>query len=363
MKWDDNLLLEGGTPGLAERGQLQLAMYAVHLGTGHSIYCKQIKVATIESYVFAAASFLAQFTGVDFRKDSPSDTQMGSILSPVYKELRRYENVPNRREPYDLQMHTKARQLQEGAHHDSLLSALVDGFEQGLCAGYRLSEWAQPAGLTNVRNPQLNHLPPPNIRTKAIVPDDIRVLTVDFRCISGLAVAFLPVTSIAKLWIRWRTQKNMQNGEEKLFVPNPRPDGVCCVRAVWRSLQRFSRLQAINPYLRPDSTPLSVYFDPIHQAVQLVTSLDIEFFMRRLAAEVYHLHPIHDRKHLQQWGTHSLRVGACVVLHAMGFSALDIQWILRWRSMAFLTYLRNLTVLATKQVRALDRAAAIPHLI
>ena len=72
-----------------------------------------------------------------------------------------------------------------------------------------------------------------------------------------------------------------------------------------------------------------------------------------------HLHPIHDRKHLQRWGTHSLRVGACVVLHAMGFSALDIQWILRWRSMAFLTYLRNLTVLATKQVRALDRAAAI----
>ena len=363
MKWDDNLLLEGGEPGLAERGQLQLAMYAVHLGTGHSIYCKQIKAGTIESYVFAAASFLAQFTGIDFRKDSQSDSQMGSILAPVFKELRRYEQVPNRREPYDLKMHARAKELGQQAHSDSLMSALIDGFEQGLCAGYRLSEWAQPAGLTDIRSPQLNHLFPPNIRTKAIVPDDIRILTTDYRHLRGLAVAFLPVTSIAKLWIRWRTQKNLQNGEEKLFVPNPNATGVCCVRALWRSLQRFSRLQAINPYLKPDATPLSVYFDLTTQSVRLVTSVDIEFFMRRLAAEVYHLHPINDRKHLLRWGTHSLRVGACVVLHAMGFSALDIQWILRWRSLAFLTYLRNLAVLADKQVRALDRAAAIPHLV
>ena len=168
MKWDDNLLLEGDNPGLRERGQWQLAMYAVHLGTGHSIYCKQIKVRTIEAYVFAAASFLAQFTGIDFRKDNPSDSHMGSILAPVYRDLRKYEQVPNRREPYDLTMHLRTRALSSGAHPDSLLAALADGFEQGLCTGYRLSEWAQPAGLSDTRYPQLNHLPSPHIRTMAI---------------------------------------------------------------------------------------------------------------------------------------------------------------------------------------------------
>ena len=99
------------------------------------------------------------------------------------------------------------------------------------------------------------------------------------------------------------------------------------------------------------------------QSVRLVTSIDIEFFMRCLVAEVYHLHPVNDRKHLLHWGPHSLHVGACVVLHGMGFIALDIQWILRWQSLAFLTYLRSLAVLVNKQVRALDRAAAIPLLV
>ena len=70
--------------------------------------------------------------------------------------------------------------------------------------------------------------------------------------------------------------------------------------------------------------------------------------MRRLAAEVYHLHPSKDAKDLQRWSSHSIRVGACVVLHAMGFSDTDIQWILRWRSLAFTACLRNIAILATR---------------
>ena len=147
-------------------------------------------------------------------------------------------------------MHMCARTLSTEAHPDSLLATLVDGFEQGLCTGYHLSEWAQPAGLSNIRYPQLNHLPSPHIRTMAIVPDDIRVLTADLRLVSGLAVTYLPITSIAKLWIRWRTQKNGQNGEEKLFTRNPSGTGICCVRAIWSALNRFSCLQATNPFLR-----------------------------------------------------------------------------------------------------------------
>ena len=63
MKWTDNLLLEGDWEQLKKRGQWQLAMYALHLGTGNSIYCKQIKTSTIEQYVFAAASFICSLLG------------------------------------------------------------------------------------------------------------------------------------------------------------------------------------------------------------------------------------------------------------------------------------------------------------
>jgi hypothetical protein len=145
MNWQDNLLLEGASPDVALRGQYQLAMYALHLSAGHSILCQSIKVATIEQYLLAASSFVSLFNGIDVRKDRPTDTQMGVILAPVLHDLKKYESIPDRREPYDPQMHTAARLMAAQYHPNSLTCALTDGFEQGYCAGYRLSEWAQPA--------------------------------------------------------------------------------------------------------------------------------------------------------------------------------------------------------------------------
>jgi hypothetical protein len=95
MRWQDNLLLEGDDPALPERGQFQLAMYALHLSSGNSIYCRSIRVATIEQYLLAASSFMAHFTGTDFRKDHPTHTYMGSILAPVLRDLKKFESIPD----------------------------------------------------------------------------------------------------------------------------------------------------------------------------------------------------------------------------------------------------------------------------
>jgi hypothetical protein len=359
MKWDDSLLLEA--EGLAERGQLQLAMYALHLSAGNSIYCKSIKVATIEQYLLAAATFLAQYSGVDYRKDHAHDKHLGHILAPILRDIKKYESVPNRREPYDPQMHLAARFIAAQCDPDSLVCALTDGFEQGFCAGYRLSEWAQPSGISNPRSPQLNHLKE-GIRTKALVPDDFRIMTVSNHRASGMAILDVPLEQITKMWAKWRTQKNGQNGEEKLFARNPKLGGFCFVASVYRALSRFQRLSLLDSRLRPNSTPLSVYWSTKFACVRLITADAIERFMRHLASRVYHMHPDRDSSDLSKWSSHSLRVGACVALHAMGFSPMDIQWILRWRSQAFMAYLRNIAILAHRQVQALDRAAALPFL-
>ena len=363
MKWTDNLLLEGDGEELAVRGQYQLAMYAIHLSTGHSIYCRQIKLATIEDYVGAAADLLEQFSGIDYRKDDPKDSMMGNILGPVYKDIKRYEGVPNRREPYDLAMHLRGRQVAQGTSTQGLVHALVDGFEQGLCCGHRLSEWAQPAGVQRVDRPNLNHLVDADVRTRALVPDDFRFELVSRARVKGLQVLLYPLEEVHKCWVRYRTQKNGEHGAEKLHTRNTNPGGICMVASTYRSMQRFRTLQTIDGRLSAARTPLSVYLHEATGSVRLITATEIEGFMRRLAAEVYHLHPGKDAKDLQRWSSHSIRVGACVVLHAMGFSDTDIQWILRWRSLAFTAYLRNIAILATRQHRALDRAAAAPHLI
>ena len=139
---------------------------------------------------------------------------MGHILRPVFQDLHRYESVPDRREPYDLTMHSLAREIANQCDRDSLYAALTDGFEEGLAAGYRLSEWAQPAGLANVARPQLNHLVEAECRTRAIVPDDLRCQTRDMRRAKGLMILSLDLTSVHKLWVRFRTQKNGQHGED-----------------------------------------------------------------------------------------------------------------------------------------------------
>ena len=143
MKWDENLLLEGDTDELRERAQFQLAMYALHLSSGHTIYCRRIKADTIAQCVFAAASFLAMFSGVDYRKDNATDSHMGHILAPVYRDLKKFETIPDRREPYDMKMHNLARREAASYPVDTLIPALTDGFEQGLISGYRLSEWGE----------------------------------------------------------------------------------------------------------------------------------------------------------------------------------------------------------------------------
>ena len=363
MKWDENPLVLGDSPDCSLRGQLQLAMYAVHLSTGNTIFCKQIKTATIEQYLLAASTMIAHFTGLDHRKDNPSDNSMGHILGPVLKDLRKYESCPNGREPCDIRMHELASRLAKDHPPTTLIPALVDGFEQGLCAGYRLSEWAQPAGKHKLGTHQLNHLLTCETRTRAIVPGDIRCTTTSLGRAIGLDILNYPLAMITHIWVKWRTQKNGSHGEEKMFVRNSTPGGICMVSSLYRSLKRFRTLADIDGRIKESSTPLAIYYHQPSGSVRHITSSEIEGFMRELASKVYQLHPVKDAKDLQRWGTHSLRVGACVILHAMGFSPLDIQWILRWKSMAFMAHLRNIAMLSTRQSRAFDKAQAMPHLV
>ena len=127
------------------------------------------------------------------------------------------------------------------------------------------------------------------------------------------------------------------------------------------------RVSSASPFLILASGPILHPFQCIGPLVLHVSSSSMLMTSSAscaiwLALSTNHLHPVRDAKDLSKWSSHSLRVGACVALHAMGFSVLDIQWILRWRSTAFMVYLRNVAILAIRQHQALDRAATLPFL-
>jgi hypothetical protein len=88
-------------------------------------------------------------------------------------------------------------------------------------------EWAQPSRLSNPLTPQLNHLVDAPICTQAIVPDDLRINTVAQHQATGLAILAYQPSKIAKMWVKWHTQKSNQNGKENVFARNSKLRGCC----------------------------------------------------------------------------------------------------------------------------------------
>ncbi len=128
------------------------------------------------------------------------------------------------------------------------------------------------------------------------------------------------------------------------------------MRPMYRILERFVRLRGTSAM----DNPLSIYRHSRGRILP-INNVDIRTVMRRLAADVYHLDLAKDKEKLRLWSSHSLRVGACVILHSMGFDAPQIKHLLRWRSDAFMDYLRNSPVLSNRQREAFDQLAAMPH--
>ena len=128
---------------------------------------------------------------------------------------------------------------------------------------------------------------------------------------------------------------------------------MCPVQSALNIVQRAIRLRV------PADDPIAVYKRfPNSKTYTHITKRVAQRYVRESAVTAYQLNETEAKKYT----LHSLRIGACVLLHAMGFQPMDIKFLLRWRSDAFLTYLRMFTGLADRHVRALNRAMGMPHL-
>jgi hypothetical protein len=342
-----------------QRANYQMALYTVHLATGNAVSCCAIKAATIETYLRNIAKLCGRSNPRDPRKSEQNGKAMCKQIQGVINEVKRWEDIPNRREPFTIEMLADMIQQQQdnpSLHgQDSLLGAMIDWASAGLFDGFRLSEWAQPNGFHVLNNPHQN----PRSEPCAFCLDDVRFLTDDKISVPIERVIQLPPTTpfVGRDFFKYRTQKNGKNGEERQHTRNKHPNAPCHVTSAMRIVQRFARLVGIKKHV-----PLCVY-RTVDGTVQYITANLIETTFRTAAARVYKLDPVRDKKYLQKWSAHSVRVGACVILHGMGFTDTQIQFLLRWTSNAFYVYLRNIAGLAHKQNRALDDLSAMPNFI
>lgn len=120
-----------------------------------------------------------------------------------------------------------------------------------------------------------------------------------------------------------------------------------------RIIQRAIRLA------NPSDEPLAVFRSKDGQYKGqrcFITNALVERFLRRVAQRVYQLSD--KDPSLKRWSCHSIRVTACNLLHRQGLSDSYIQTRLRWKSKAFLGYLRNTLYAASSHTSAINISQA-----
>jgi hypothetical protein len=160
---------------------------------------------------------------------------------------------------------------------------------------------------------------------------------------------------VGRDFLTCRTQKNGEDGEQRQHTRNSGILGPCHITCLMTIVQRFVRLVGDR-----SDVPLCVYRADNGRIRYLTDNIIVHWF-RKAAAYVYKLDPVKDSEHLRKWSAHSLRVGATVILHGMGFTDTQIRFLLRWRSNAFYTYLWNIATLANQQNQAITNV--MPHFI
>lgn len=235
----------------------------------------------------------------------------------------------------------------------TITAALLDWFEEGLFSGNRISEWANHAGRHHIQKPALNQFRDPI----AFLIGDLEFETYHSQSITLETVLTEPDEYTRKIRLRWRTQKNGQNGEQRLFVRAQPTDKYCPVAAFLKIVRRHKLLVDNHPRI-----PLSIYQDTTGK-IRLITATQIDRLLQATASKVYNLHPETQKEAIRRWTSHSIRVGACVLLHNAGFEGMDIKHLLRWRSETFMMYLRDTPALSQRHVEAINRFTVMPNSI
>lgn len=322
------------------------AAYTVYLAIGNTIRKTTIKSGTITSYLADAATLVIngrkahKKVPFDPRIDIATGNQHADIVK-VKKEVERWEKMPNRRNPLTKGMLNRLCTSINPYNLFSLYFVLLDWFILGLHLGFRLSEYAQNKGCSDLRKTTKNR----DGRPSAFLLEDIEFYGVNRRYLSHDQAIKNP-ESVDTVDFCWRQQKNGQDGEKKTVYKNKLVPSLCGIRSAIRIVHR-AQLLDLSP-----KHPVCVYTSngKLNGVKKFVTEKEINNCLQHLAKDEYGITRAED---LGRYTSHSVRVGACVALHAGNHDKTEIQFALRWRSQTFWTYLRNLPTQAHRSMVAI----------
>jgi len=296
------------------------ACFTLSLTLGQTFWFKAIRTSTIKLYLKAASC--------PMRLQTISYSRLPSfppLVKDILDEYKKWEVIPNRREPLTIDMLSYLHRIATTSHPDSYNAAIFDWMLLGLFAGFRKTEWMQDSHF--YKSTGTYQKVPKDGSARAFIATDFSFSPFPP---SQSHLVQTSHTTDGQLHIKWRYQKNGQNGQTISYNHNLHNEEFSVVLAARRILQRAQRLQV------PHDHPIAVFFDD--KEVSCIHHTLVESTLRATAQQVY---KIKSTKTLSLFSSHSIRVGACVLLHSLQQDPLFIQFRLRWRSLSFMNYLRN----------------------
>ena len=315
-----------------------IACFAVSLVRGETLKGRHIRHATIRNYV-AAACALHRDRDLPSPYGAPRD-----YITIVLRAVQKYEKVKNRREMINDEMIYAMAARASTYKTDSREDALLDWLYLGRFTGYRTIEWCQKTMQAYEKITHPNWQGPSSY---AFIAEDLIFYNTDKVHITDISA--VTIDDVLYVYVRYRKQKNNQNGEVIPYYKDNTNPAFCPVRAALRIAQRAIRLRI------PNDEPLACFMgDSGKYKGQrcFITNNCVATYLQSIAKMVYKLKP--GDAGLKRWTGHSIRVTACNLLHRQGFSDSYIQTRLRWKSTAFQDYLRNTLYSAAAHTKALN---------
>jgi hypothetical protein len=320
-----------------------MACYTADLASGQNILCISLKSGTILRYLATAAELSLPHNQMNPCLDIYG--KRSKHINNIINEIKRWENIPNRREPVSKQMidyiASKGKKLHKKIP-DNIYLALSDWLILGMQSGFRRKEWAQENSyLIKHKDIQRNV----DGSSAAFIMNDF-----EFRGRNNTRInqkSNYDVNNSHSVNLTWRFQKNNDNGQIVTYVKDTVNKAYCYVSAAKRI-----RLRAIK-YKVQEDMPVAIYNDiKKKKKVDYINDINIKEILQEAAKHVYN---ISKKEDLMKFTSHSIRVMACVILHAQNMSTEDIKFRLRWRSESSRIYLRNITEIAERHKDAISK--------
>ena len=314
-----------------------MAIYAKYVMLGVNYRNKfDVRSKTVRGYVEAACNLFSlrgYSEPVDF-------TDRHNMASTIVYNLEREEEVANQRSPLTNEIIAELKKMAEESHPDSAQNVVFEVVCFGTITGPRAAEYGQKTQS----KVEIHKYPSGTEVTKAWLDEDFTFFNKYNRRMRVMDESSL--NDVGHMIVKWRIQKNRQNGQPlKVVADHEHPD-LCPVRNAMRLVLRKMRLK------HSLSLPLAIFVNDKSE-IKYITADKVKDVLRAAARTA---HPDWTVEMINKISAHSIRVWACVSLHEAGRDPTFIKKRLRWLGDSYLLYLRDTPKTANQHKESLSEA-------